>query len=113
MFGWLSCETVFASRSKRARISAVTIRCCGSSLIATSRERRGSRARYTSPMPPAPSHATISYGPIFVPAAIVMESAEGSASFRQIDQPDVGILPHAIEQDMAAVWRDVERVHRR
>ena len=32
----------------------------GSALIATSRPRRVSRARYTSPMPPAPSGAMIS-----------------------------------------------------
>ena len=37
--------------------------------MATSRCRRVSRARYTSPIPPAPIGATISYGPSFVPAA--------------------------------------------
>ena len=36
-------------------------------LMATSRLSRGSRARYTSPMPPAPMKATISYGPSVVP----------------------------------------------
>ena len=35
--------------------------------MATSRPSRGSRARYTSPIPPAPSGAMISYGPSFVP----------------------------------------------
>ena len=35
--------------------------------MATSRLRRLSRARYTSPMPPAPNGATISYGPSRVP----------------------------------------------
>jgi hypothetical protein len=38
-------------------------------LIATVRSRRVSRARYTSPMPPAPSGETISYGPSLVPEA--------------------------------------------
>src|SRR5262245_6986961 len=32
------------------------------------RSRRVSRARYTSPMPPAPSGVSISYGPSRVPA---------------------------------------------
>src|SRR2546428_1469791 len=35
--------------------------------MATSRPRRGSRARYTSPMPPLPSGASSSYGPRRVP----------------------------------------------
>src|SRR5271168_118846 len=61
---------VLASRSKRARKSAFLLRCAGSTLIAISRPNRESRARYTSPMPPAPSGATISYGPNFVPALI-------------------------------------------
>jgi hypothetical protein len=39
----------------------------GSILIATSRLSFRSRARYTSPMPPAPSELTISYGPRRVP----------------------------------------------
>ena len=58
MCGWLSVETVFASRSKRARTSGFADRCCGSTLTATSRPSRVSRARYTSPMPPAPSGAS-------------------------------------------------------
>src|SRR5437667_5008124 len=41
-------------------------------LIATMRPRRVSRARYTVPMPPAPTGATISYGPSRVPAVIGM-----------------------------------------
>ncbi len=40
----------------------------GSTLIATSRFSRSSRARYTSPMPPAPTEETISYGPSREPA---------------------------------------------
>src|SRR5579859_7909192 len=39
----------------------------GKILMATSRESRVSFARYTSPMPPAPSEAMISYGPSLVP----------------------------------------------
>src|SRR6266851_2083652 len=36
-------------------------------LLATLRSRRASLARYTSPIPPAPSSSIISYGPSFVP----------------------------------------------
>jgi hypothetical protein len=52
-----------ASRSNRARRSASFDTSSGRTLMATSRSRRVSRARYTSPMPPAPSGALISYGP--------------------------------------------------
>src|ERR1700683_5787409 len=37
--------------------------------MAPVRSRRVSRARYTSPMPPAPMAETTSYGPSFVPEA--------------------------------------------
>lgn len=39
----------------------------GKILMATSRESRVSFARYTSPVPPAPSEATISYEPSLLP----------------------------------------------
>src|SRR5215475_14401897 len=44
----------------------------GSTLTATSRPSLRSRARYTSPMPPAPSGERISYGPSLVPADKLM-----------------------------------------
>ena len=60
MFG---CESA-ATRRLRARSArsgfGIAGRRAGSTLIATSRPSRVSRARYTSPMPPAPSGATIS-----------------------------------------------------
>src|SRR5437016_7177050 len=43
------------------------VRECERTLIATVRSSRVSRARYTSPMPPAPIAATISYGPSRAP----------------------------------------------
>ena len=52
----------------------------GSTLMATSRPSRASRARYTSPIPPAPSGATISYGPRRVPA----DRGMGDADSRRI-----------------------------
>src|SRR5580704_3813471 len=67
MLGWFNEEMVRASRSKRSLASALSARCRGRILMATLRSRRVSRARYTSPIPPAPSGAPISYGPSFVP----------------------------------------------
>ena len=48
---------------KRASRSASLAKRSGSTLIATSRFSFVSRARYTSPMPPAPREERISYGP--------------------------------------------------
>ena len=45
MFGCESAATAFASRSKRASASASAVRCCGSTLTATSRSSFASRAR--------------------------------------------------------------------
>src|SRR5215813_5879931 len=59
---------VFASRSKRCLRTGSAEYCAGRILMATVRSRRVSLARYTSPIPPAPSGPTISYGPSFVPA---------------------------------------------
>src|SRR5260370_15645336 len=58
---------VRASRSNRSRRSGSSARCAGRTLIATMRSRRVSRARYTSPIPPAPIAPVISYGPRVVP----------------------------------------------
>jgi len=60
MFGWLSEARRRASRSKRVTRSGSRANPSGSALIATSRPSRVSFARKTSPMPPAPSGATIS-----------------------------------------------------
>src|SRR5882724_2985542 len=62
---------VFASRSNRCLRSASEENCAGKILIATVRPRRVSRARYTSPIPPAPSGETISYGPSLAPRVSV------------------------------------------
>src|SRR5262245_24717254 len=67
MFGWFNAEAARASRSKRASASALPESAASTTLIATSRPRRGSRARYTVPIPPAPRRPTISYGPRRVP----------------------------------------------
>jgi hypothetical protein len=58
--GGASEASTCASRSKRASRSASAAKRSGRILSATSRCRRESRARYTSPMPPAPRGETIS-----------------------------------------------------
>jgi len=57
-----------ASRSKRATPSGSRARPAGSTLMATSRFNRVSRARQTSPIPPRPSSSTISKLPSLAPA---------------------------------------------
>src|SRR5215469_4395318 len=61
MLGWLSAAIASASRSNRS------LNWAADTLIATSRFRRGSLARYTCPMPPAPRGDRISYGPSLSP----------------------------------------------
>jgi transposase len=53
-------DTARASRSKRCRTSGREPNSCAKTLTATERPRRVSRAKYTSPMPPAPRGARIS-----------------------------------------------------
>ncbi len=55
MLGWFSEARTRASRSKRASRSGSAVNASGSTFSATSRSSFVSRARYTSPMPPAPS----------------------------------------------------------
>ena len=54
MCGWFSDARTCASRWNRASRSASSATASGSTLIATSRLSLPSRARYTSPIPPAP-----------------------------------------------------------
>src|SRR5271154_95568 len=72
MLGWFRAATAFASCWKRRSRSGSRAKPAGSTLMATSRFNRVSRARYTSPMPPAPSGDWISYGPSLVPTVRVI-----------------------------------------
>src|SRR5207248_7155916 len=91
-----SCEMVRASRSKRSFRLGLETKCPERTLMATSRPSRVSRARYTSPMPPAPSCPVTSYGPNLVPAVIMslragdagLRRAEGSLHVRLIQVPE-------------------------
>ena len=56
-------DTALASRRNRFRRSGSAAISEDRTLTATSRSRRASRARYTSPMPPDPSNRSTSYAP--------------------------------------------------
>lgn len=63
MCGWFRLATVRASRPNPSRRSRLSAKGPGRTLIAPMRSTRVSRARYTSPIPPAPIAERISYGP--------------------------------------------------
>src|SRR6266567_5824017 len=73
MLGWLSAPTTRASCSKRRSRSVSWANDGGKVFTATSRRKRASRARYTSPIPPAPKRDKISYGPSLVPETSAMD----------------------------------------
>src|SRR6266581_906779 len=92
MCGWFSAATARASRSEAT--------CPGSTLIATSRPSRVSRARYTSPMPPFPMGARISYGPRRVPAERGIGSCDYVISRRQETRSRMRVIAWAL----LALW---------
>src|SRR5712691_8951807 len=92
MCGWLSCEMVFASRSKRSFSCAFSANSAGRTLMATLRSSRVSRALKTSPIPPAPIGATISYGPRRLPELIVMDVWADSTLFAFVSHANPGSL---------------------
>jgi hypothetical protein len=59
MFGWSRTEIARASLVNRVRNWTSAARLGASTLMATVRSNRVSRARYTSPMPPAPTGDSI------------------------------------------------------
>src|SRR5579862_3820981 len=101
IFGWLSAAIVRASCSNRRSRSASVATASGSTLIATSRPSRVSRARYTSPMPPAPTGDVISYGPSLVPVASVMDARHYS--------PDTAPLLPLPQDRLTGLRRQLER----
>src|SRR5438045_4261132 len=99
MFGWESTATARASRSKRASRSVSCANGSGRTLTATSRPRRVSRARYTSPMPPAPNCPVISYGPNLVPVVIIGSDAGGAGLRRSEGRLHVRLIQVPENQD--------------
>src|SRR4051812_27272172 len=67
ILGWLSAEAARASRSNLRTRSGSDMASGARTLIATGRPRLICVARYTSPMPPAPSGDRISYKPSLAP----------------------------------------------
>jgi hypothetical protein len=65
--GWESREIARPSRTKRSRNTGSVANTSGNTSTATMRSGRVSRARQTSPMPPAPMRAANSYRPRRVP----------------------------------------------
>src|SRR5712691_10453389 len=100
MLGWLSAATARASCSKRRSRSVSAANDTGITLIATSRPSRGSRARYTSPIPPAPSGARTSYGPSFVPEARAIPARHYIPNKRGVaaDRDDSGRIVRTLVQ---------------
>ena len=94
--------------SNRASRSGSLAKRGGSTLIATSRPSFVSRARYTSPMPPAPSGPTISKEPSFVPTARLTLRPEDSDTTTAVDEakkafrpsPFSRLTPHGIWQTL-------------
>ena len=68
MFGWFSDASVLASRWKRASRSRIVREGFGQDFDRDLTTKSVSVARHTSPMPPTPIWAEISYGPRRVPA---------------------------------------------
>src|SRR5262245_12922307 len=116
MCGWQIDASARASRSNRARRSGFVIHASGRTLIATSRPSAASRARYTSPMPPAPSGATISYTPSFVPAVSGMRGAlflggRWRSRNRWRQRRRIDVAARAVRPDRAGAEPQVVLVH--
>src|SRR5438093_10713703 len=105
---------VFASRSNRCLRAASEENCAGKILIATVRPRRVSRARYTSPIPPAPSGETISYGPSLAPrvraTGVKLYLPKQDAQKRQVVSAPQALREHSLAR---ALVRLVQQRHHR
>src|SRR5258708_19184619 len=101
MLGWFSAATARASRSKRSENLS------WDTLMATSRLRRGSRARYTSPIPPAPMGLRISYGPSFVPTESCMKEIQLSLSDQEGDLAESTAHPKALHSIIVGGFHQV------
>src|SRR6476469_3892269 len=87
MCGCERLESARASRSNRWRSSGFVVTSPETILMATERSRRVSRARYTSPIPPAPIGETISYGPSLAPGANGMSEDYMRRPLRKLARP--------------------------
>ena len=102
-----------ASRWKRATRSASCANASGRTLIATSRSSRVSRARYTSPMPPAPSSAPTSKTPTRCPVSAAGPGASacgGDGADRRLEKRRASPFLH--QQGLHLVPQDAYPRHR-
>src|SRR4029450_10856017 len=115
MLGWLRAAAARASCSKRRRRSGSALNASGRTLMATSRSSRGSRARYTSPIPPLRRGPTTSYGPSRVPActdtALVRRLLSRQRIGTNLELDDLALGPFAA-LDVPDEVRAVVRVQR-
>src|ERR1700704_3973369 len=79
MPGWFRAATVAASRWNLWRKLASLEYCSASTLIATGISRRGCVDRYTTPMAPRPSSASIGYLPSCVVLTLGLVSSQYAA----------------------------------
>src|SRR5665213_481571 len=94
MPGWLRAATVAASRWKRWRKLASVEYCSASTLMATGISRRGCVDRYTTPMAPRPSSASIGYLPSCVVLTLGLARSQyaarcGAAQTEAINKPSL------------------------
>ena len=106
MCGWLSAAIARASRANRWRACASLTSVDGSTFIATVRSRRESCALYTSPMPPAPIGAVISYGPSRVPSLNNIDVNWGASA---PPEPARCVEPRWGSRELAAVLKFTAR----
>src|ERR1700719_440875 len=84
-----------------ASLSKRSLNCSPETLIATSRFKRASRARYTCPIPPALMDARISYGPSLSPAESGMRRIELSLADHRADRECItSLLGSPIQGDV-------------
>src|SRR5467141_1438371 len=82
MPGWLSEATVAASLWNRWRKLVSLEYCSASTLIATGMSRRGWVERYTTPMAPRPSSASIGYRPSCVVVTFGLGGTQYAGRYR-------------------------------
>jgi hypothetical protein len=81
----IRCQIIWAKITFASRADLVA-KDCGRTLTATSRCNRVSRALHTSPMPPAPMGAKISYGPSWSPTESGIYVSQLSLTFSVADR---------------------------
>src|SRR4249920_1887568 len=113
MFGWWQAASSFASRSRRASRSLSATKASATSLSATSRPRRESWARHTSPIPPAPRRAAIWYEPKRAPGSRpivqILPPPSCAPGASKVNRPEGASPPSLVLQEERPALREVDR----